>query len=154
MTPEQLAAACADAMYGNDRASQGLGITLESIAPGTACMRMPVRENMLNGHDVCHGGFIFALADSCFAFACNSHNNNTLAAGARVEFLAPGRLGDVLEATATEVNLAGRTGIYDVVVSNQDNERIALFRGNSHRVKGQLVDPVSGKRVQENKYSD
>lgn len=128
-------------MYRSDRASQGLGIELQSIGPGSAEMTMTVRLHMLNGHDVCHGGFIFTLADSCFAFACNSHNNNTLAAGACIDFLAPARDGDVLLACAEERALAGRTGIYDVSVSNQSGTRIALFRGHSHRIKGELVPP-------------
>jgi acyl-CoA thioesterase len=144
MNPDELANACADTMYRNDRASQGLGMVIESNGAGTSTMSMLVREDMLNGHDVCHGGFIFTLADSCFAFACNSHNNNTLAAGARIEFLAPARSGDRLEAVATEMALGGRTGIYDVVVRNQDGQNIALFRGNSHRIKGQLVNTETG----------
>ena len=144
MNPEQLASACADTMYSNDRASQELGMVIESCGPGTASMSMRVREDMLNGHEVCHGGFIFTLADSCFAFACNSHNYNTLAAGARIEFLAPARAGDTLEAVAAEVALGGRTGVYDVVVNNQHGQNIALFRGNSHRISGQLVNPDTG----------
>jgi acyl-CoA thioesterase len=145
MNPEQLAVACAESMFANDRASKLLGMEIDSVTPGEARMRMTVREDMLNGHDVCHGGYIFSLADSCFAFACNSRNDNTLAAGARIEFLAPGRLGDVLQANATEIALGGRTGIYDVVVTNQDGVRLALFRGNSHRISGNLVDPETGE---------
>ncbi|MCZ6831856.1 MAG: hydroxyphenylacetyl-CoA thioesterase PaaI [Gammaproteobacteria bacterium] len=148
MNPQELATACADSMYSNDRASQGLGMVIETVGPGVSRMSMPVREDMLNGHDVCHGGFIFALADSCFAFACNSHNNNTLAAGARIEFLAPAKQGDTLAAAASEVALGGRTGIYDVVVSNQHGERVALFRGNSHRIKGNLVNTATGETEQ------
>jgi acyl-CoA thioesterase len=139
MDSQQLAKAAGDAMYSNDIACQDLGIELRSISPGRAEMTMTVRDTMLNGHDVCHGGFIFTLADSCFAYACNSHNQNTLAAGARIDFLAPGRAGDVLLARGEERALAGRTGIYDVTVSNQDGTEIALFRGNSHRIKGELV---------------
>lgn len=136
---QQLAEAAGDAMYSNDSACKNLGIELRSIRPGCAEMTMTVRDYMLNGHDVCHGGFIFTLADSCFAYACNSHNNSTLAAGARIDFLAPAGNGDVLLAKAEERALAGRTGIYDVTVSNQDGKQIALFRGNSHRIKGELV---------------
>lgn len=136
---QQLAEAAADAMYRNDKACQGLGIELRSISPGIAEMTMTVQGHMLNGHNVCHGGFIFTLADTCFAYACNSHNNSTLAAGARIDFLAPAGDGDVLLARAEERALAGRTGIYDVTVSNQDGKQIALFRGNSHRIKGELV---------------
>ncbi len=136
---QQLAETAARAMYANDRASRGLGIKLLSVGPGRAELSMPVRVDMLNGHNVCHGGFIFALADSCFAFACNSHNRNTLAAGARVDFLAPAQEGDQLTATGEELALGGRTGIYDVVVRNQEGREIALFRGNSHRIQGEVV---------------
>jgi len=136
---QQLAEAAGDVMYSNDIACQNLGIELRSISPGRAEMTMTVREHMLNGHDVCHGGFIFTLADSCFSYACNSHNNSTLAAGARIDFLAPAASGDVLLAKAEERALAGRTGIYDVVVNNQEGKQIALFRGNSHRIRGELV---------------
>ena len=136
---QQLAEAAGDVMYSNDIACQNLGIELRSISPGRAEMTMTVRDHMLNGHDVCHGGFIFTLADSCFAYACNSHNNSTLAAGARIDFLAPAASGDVLLAKAEERALAGRTGIYDVVVNNQEGKQIALFRGNSHRIRGELV---------------
>ncbi len=134
-----LALAAATAMYGRDRATQALGITLSEVRPGYARMNMPVRIDMLNGHETCHGGFIFALADSAFAIACNSHNLNTVAAGCSIEFLAPGRLGDVLCAEAVEQVLAGRTGVYDIKVSNQDGRLIALFRGKSHRISGEVV---------------
>ena len=102
-------------------------------------MRMPVRDDMLNGHGTCHGGYIFMLADSAFAFACNSHNLNTVGAGCTIDYLAPGRAGDVLTAEATEQALAGKTGVYDVAVSDQDGRRIALFRGKSHRVAGTVA---------------
>ncbi len=147
MNADELAAACANSMFANDRASKELGMTIDATGPGYSRMSMTVREDMLNGHDVCHGGFIFALADSAFAFACNSHNNNTLAAGARIEFLAPGKLGDRLEAEANEVSRAGRTGVYDVVVNNQHGERVALFRGNSHQIRGNLVDTDTGEAL-------
>jgi len=100
---------------------------------------MPVRADMLNGHAICHGGFVFALADSAFAFACNSHNRNTLAAGAAVDFLAPARESDVLTAEAIEVSRTRRTGVYDITVTNQRGERIALFRGRAHEVAGTIV---------------
>ena len=144
MDADQIARACADAMYANDRASAALGMEIEKMAEGLAVMGMTVREDMVNGHDLCHGGLIFSLADSAFAFACNSQNFNTVAAGARIEFLAAGRLGDRLTAVAEQVSQGGRTGIYDVVVSNQDNKTVALFRGNSHRIGGALVDATTG----------
>lgn len=136
---QALAEAAGAAMYSRDRASQGLGMTLDEIRPGYARMSMPVREDMLNGHQSCHGGFIFSLADSAFAFACNSHNFNTVGAGCTIDYLAPGRLGDVLTAEAVEQALAGKTGVYDIQVRNQDGRTVALFRGKSHRVAGELV---------------
>ena len=127
------------AMFARDRASQALGMTLDEIRPGYARMSMPVREDMLNGHQTCHGGFIFALADSAFAFACNSHNQTPVGAGCTIDYLAPGRHHDVLCAEAQEQALAGKSGIYDIKVSNQDGRLIALFRGKSHRVSGEVV---------------
>ena len=135
-------AAVAAHMYASDRASRGLGITLVEVGEGTATLRMPVRDDMLNGHDICHGGFITTLADSAFAFACNSTNVVTVAAGLTVDFLAPGRRGDVLTAHAHEVSRAGRTGVYDMVVTNQDGVRIALVRGRSHALAGRTVIPA------------
>lgn len=145
MNPDQLARACADAMYGNDLASQDLGMVIDDITEGRAVMSMTVRDNMLNGHEVCHGGFIFALADSAFAFACNSQNVGTLAQGARIDFLAPGRPGDRLTATACQVSQGGRTGIYDVTVVNQEGKTLAIFRGNSYRVGGEVLDLGKGE---------
>lgn len=136
---QALAELAGRAMYERDPASQALGMTLDAIRPGYARMRMRVREDMLNGHGTCHGGFIFTLADSAFAFACNSHNLNTVGAGCTIDYLAPGRAGDVLVAEATEQALAGKTGVYDVVVTDAEGRRIALFRGKSHRVAGHVV---------------
>jgi acyl-CoA thioesterase len=141
---QQLAQACADAMWADDKASQGLGMEIRAIAPGRAEISMAVRQDMVNGHSICHGGYIFTLADSAFAFACNSENHNTVAAGVRIEFLAPAELGDQLLAVAEQEHQGGRTGVYDVVVTNQDGRKLALFRGNSHRIGGALVDQESG----------
>lgn len=138
--PQELAELTARTMYDNDAASQALGAQVTSVAPGQASMTMTVRADMLNGHKTCHGGFIFALADSTFAFACNSRNMVTVASGCSIDYLAPGFEGDVLTARAIEYSLAGRTGVYDVHVSNQDGKRIAIFRGRSYRIKGQVVD--------------
>lgn len=143
--PEQLARDCGDALWTGDQACKALGITLVNIAPGTATMTMRVGADMVNGHDLCHGGLIFTLADSCFAYACNSENFNTVAAGARIEFLAPARLGDELTATARQVQQGRRSGVYDVTVVNQTQQPIALFRGNSHRIGGQLVEASTGE---------
>lgn len=147
MNADHLARACADTMYANDRASSALGMEIVEVSVGRAVMAMTVRDDMVNGHDLCHGGLIFSLADSAFAFACNSHNLKAVAAGARIEFLAPGRLGDRLTAVAEQVSQGGRTGVYDVVVSNQQNKTVALFRGNSHRIGGALVDETTGEPV-------
>jgi acyl-CoA thioesterase len=130
------------AMYAADGASQGLGIKLEAIERGYAKMSMRVRADMLNGHNICHGGFVFTLADSTFAFACNSYNHITVAAGASIEFLAPAYQDEVLTAEAREQNLSGRTGFYDVTVTNQRGERIALFRGRSQRLKDAFIVPA------------
>jgi acyl-CoA thioesterase len=137
---QALAERCADAMYSRDLASQALGMRIERIAPGFAALTMTVRADMLNGHATCHGGFIFALADSAFAFACNSHNLTTVAAGCAIEYLAPAREGDRLKATGRERALAGRSGVYDVDVTNQHGATIAVFRGKSARIKGHVID--------------
>ncbi len=136
---QQIAEAAAAAMLARDPATRTLGMKLIDIAPGFARMTMAVRPEMLNGHQTCHGGFIFSLADSAFAFACNSHNQNTVGSGCTIDYLAPAMLHDVLMAEATEQSLAGRTGVYDVLVTNQDGRRIALFRGRSYRIKGEVV---------------
>jgi len=136
---QRLAEDVAAAMWPRDRASQSLGIKLVSVSPGSATVTMTVRPDMLNGHGTCHGGFVFALADSAFAFACNSHNHNTVAAGCTIEYLQPSREGDLLIASAVEKALVGRTGIYDVTVTNQRGETVAAFRGKSARIKGDVI---------------
>ena len=128
---DALARRCADQMYAADRASQALGITIGDVSPGRATARMTVTETMVNGHDVCHGGLVFTLADTAFAFACNTHGVVTLAAGADVVFVAPARLGDELVATAVERQRGRRTGICDVTVRRGDDV-VAEFRGRSH----------------------
>jgi acyl-CoA thioesterase len=138
--PQALAELAGKTMYERDPASQALGMTLDEIRPGYARMSMPVRGDMLNGHGTCHGGYIFTLADSAFAFACNSHNLATVGAGCTIEYLSPGREGDLLTAEAVEQVLSGKTGVYDIVVTNQEGRKLALFRGKSHRVSGHVVD--------------
>jgi acyl-CoA thioesterase len=135
-----LAEACATAMFAQDSASQALGMRIIEVAPGYAQLVMSVRQDMVNGHQICHGGLIFTLADSAFAFACNTYNAATVAAGATIEFLAPGRLGDELTATAQEQSRSRRTGVYDVTVRNQRGECIALFRGRSHQTSGRIIE--------------
>jgi acyl-CoA thioesterase len=140
-TPQQTADRVKVGMELNDRTSRFLGITVHEVTPGGAKLSMTVREEMLNGHDICHGGLISTLADSTFAFACNSYNELTVASGFGVDFVAPGRLGDVLTARCIEITKAGRTGVYDVEVTNQRGERIAVFRGRSYTMKGKLAVP-------------
>jgi len=137
---QALAELAGKTMYERDPASRALGMRLDAIRPGYARMSMPVRADMLNGHGTCHGGYIFMLADSAFAFACNSHNFNTVGAGCTIDYLSPGREGDVLEAEAVEQALSGKTGVYDVVVRNQEGRKVALLRGKSHRVNGMVVE--------------
>ena len=136
MTPDALARACAEAMWEGDRASQGLGMTIESIAPGQAVLSMTVRDDMTNGHGICHGGFIFTLADSAFAFACNTYNQRVVAQMAQISFLAPAHKDDRLTATAREVWRQGRGGLYDIRVTTQTGAPVAEFRGQSRTVKG------------------
>jgi acyl-CoA thioesterase len=137
--PQALAEAVRDAMWANDRASQALGMEILAVGPGSATLAMTVREDMLNGFDICHGGLITTLADSAFAFACNSYNELTVASGIHVDIVAPAKGGDRLIAHALEVSLAGRTGVYDVAVRNQRDELVAVFRGKSYRIKGRPV---------------
>jgi acyl-CoA thioesterase len=140
LDPQALAELAGKTMYERDPASQRLGMLLDEIRPGYARMSMRVREDMLNGHGTCHGGYIFMLADSAFAFACNSHNFNTVGAGCSIDYLAPGREGDLLMAEAVEQALSGKTGVYDIVVTNQEGRKVALFRGKSHRVNGMVAE--------------
>ena len=137
---QALAERVAAAMWARDDASKGLGMRIVGVAPGRAELSMTVRADMLNGHAICHGGFIFTLADSAFAFACNSYNLNTVASGCSIDFLAPARELDVLTAIAHERSVSGRTGVYDIEVANQRGEKIALFRGKSYRIKGHVVE--------------
>ena len=140
MDPTQLAAAVGTALFAGDRASKDfMRMELLSCEPGRALLRMQVRQEMLNGHRICHGGFIFTLADSTFAFACNSRNLPTVASGASIEFLRPAHEGDVLTCEGVEQILQGRHGVYDMKVSNQRGETVALFRGKSAQIKGSVL---------------
>ena len=134
-SPQQTADAVRQRMFAADSASQALGMRIVAMTPGAATLAMTVRDDMLNGLDTCHGGFIAALADSAFAFACNSHGTPTVAAGFSIDFIAPGRAGDVLTARCAEVAKAGRSGVYDVEVTNQRGECVAVFRGRSHTLR-------------------
>ena len=139
LNADELARACAESMYADDAAAKSLGITLHEINSGYACMKMKVRADMLNGHDICHGGFLFLLADTAFAYACNSHNKNTLAQNCDIDFLQPGKLGDNLVAIAEERTRGRRTGLYDVTICRDDGEVLAHFRGRSYQIKGVLL---------------
>ena len=138
---QRLAQAVGRAMYDADNASRSLGMVLEEIRPGQATLRMMVRDDMINGHDICHGGLIFTLADSAFAFACNAGNQVTVAAGAEIHFISPARKGETLIAVARERASAGRSGVYDIEVTDRASGRlVALFRGRSRRIDGSIVD--------------
>jgi acyl-CoA thioesterase len=137
---QALAERVAAEMYARDPASRAMGMKIAKVGPGRAELTMTVRADMLNGHAICHGGFIFTLADSAFAFACNSYNLTTVASGCTIDFIAPAREGDVLTALAQERSASGRTGVYDIEVRDQHGERIALFRGKSYRIKGHVID--------------
>ena len=139
LSPQALAEACAKSMWDEDNASRHLGMELKAVSPGEATLSMVITEAMTNGHGTCHGGYIFTLADSAFAFACNSYNQRTVAQHCSVTFIAPVFAGDRLTATAREVSRRGRGGIYDIAITNQEGEQIAGFRGHSRTVKGMLL---------------
>jgi acyl-CoA thioesterase len=137
--PQALADAVTQAMWSRDRTTQGLGMEILRVKPGYALIAMAVRGDMVNGHHMCHGGFMFTLADSAFAYACNSYNQNTVASSCNIDFLAPAHEGDVLEAEAVERSLSGRTGVYDITVRTRSGKTVALFRGKSYRIKGEVI---------------
>lgn len=139
---DDVARRSAAAMWADDRASQALGISLDSVGPGTATLRMTVRDDMVNGHSIGHGGLTFALADTAFAFACNSYNRRTVAARAEIRFRAPTKVGDVLVATAVERERVGRDGVYDVLVTAGE-EVVAVFTGRSREIGGAVVDDAA-----------
>lgn len=136
---QALANATAEAMYARDRAAQAHDIRIVRVQPGAALLSMPVRGDMVNGHHICHGGMIFTLADTAFAYACNSYNKNTVASACHIDFLAPAKEGETLEAEAIEQSAAGRTGVYDVTVRTTGGKTIALFRGKSYRISGEVI---------------
>lgn len=147
MTPQDRAKRVADAMWAQDNASKSTGMELVEIGEASATLALTVGPQHCNGHGICHGGITFLLADSAFAYACNSRNQSTVAQHNSITYTAPGRLGDRLTARAVEVSLTGRSGIYDVTVTNQDGTRIALFRGLSRAVKGQYIDEPKGEEA-------
>ncbi|MCM0613242.1 hydroxyphenylacetyl-CoA thioesterase PaaI [Marinobacter sediminum] len=138
--PQKLAEQCAEAMFARDQASQKLGMEIVSVAPGKAVLTMTVSEDMIQGHGSCHGGYLFTLADSAFAFSCNSYDKATVASGCSIDYMAGAKAGDVLTATAEEQSRGGRTGVYDVTITNQDGRTVALFRGKSYQVRGPVIN--------------
>ena len=152
-TPEELAQRCAEAMWREDRASQALGMSLDAVGPGTATLSMTVGDTMINGHEICHGGLIFTLADSAFAFACNAYNKVTVAQHCAITFLAPAKLGDRLTARAQERTRQGRSGIYDIQVTKQDGSLVAEFRGHSRNIQGHLVPELEEPEAEEEEAS-
>jgi len=145
LSPDDLARACADAMWKQDDASSGLGMKIVDVGPGRATLSMTVQPHMVNGQRIAHGGFIFTLADSAFAFACNSHNEKAVAAQGDITFIRPGKLGDVLVASAREISRSGRSGIYDVQVKAGE-EVIAEFRGHSRVIPGTWLPETDAKQ--------
>ena len=135
---QALADATAEAMFARDRAAQALGIKIVRVQPGASLLTMTVRSDMVNGHHICHGGMIFSLADTAFAYACNSYNKNTVASACHIDFLAPAKEGETLEAEVVEQSASGRTGVYDITVRNNHGKTIALFRGKSYRINGEV----------------
>jgi acyl-CoA thioesterase len=150
--PFAIAQEVARLMWADDRASQALGMQLLEVRPGYARISMTVRRDMTNGHGMCHGGFMFLLADSTFAFACNSHNQKAVAASAEIHFLAPAQEGDVLTAEGQEQHLAGRSGVYDTRVTDQSGKLVALFRGKSATIKGQFIESSTTAHSQSNPH--
>lgn len=144
--PQKIAEAAAEAIYARDRCAKMMGIEMVEVGPGHARFSMRVRPDMLNGYDTCHGGMTFTLADAAFAYACNSYNRLSVAQSCEIVFPAPAREGDVLTATAEERYMKGRTGVYDITVTNQDGEVVALFRGLSRMVKGEAVPGLEEKQ--------
>ncbi|MGB3835950.1 hydroxyphenylacetyl-CoA thioesterase PaaI [Castellaniella sp.] len=143
LDPQTLAETVATAMWSRDHAAHALDMCLDSIAPGSARLSMTVRPDMLNGHAMCHGGMLFTLADTAFAYACNSGNHNTVASAANIDFLAPSHQGDRLQAHAQVRTQGGRTGVYDITVHNLTSGRdVALFRGKSHRIQGLVTESL------------
>lgn len=138
-----IAKASAEKMWSEDEASRSLGMQIVAVSPGKATMTMTVTDKMVNGHKICHGGYIFLLADSTFAFACNTYNQITVAQQCAVTFIRPGKLGDTLRADAVEISRSGRSGIYDITVTRADGTVIAEFRGHSRTIDGEIVSGLA-----------
>lgn len=144
-----LAEQTAEAMFRRDAASKLIGLRLIAVRPGYARLAMVVRPDMVNGHHICHGGYLFTLADSAFAYACNSYNKNTVASACHIDFLAPAKEGEVLEAECEERSLSGRTGVYDTTIRNRTGKVVALFRGKSYRINGEVIAGLKAEEKEE-----
>lgn len=140
LSPLELAQESARIMWAEDTATRHVGMELLDVAPGRARLSLTVRDEFTNGHGMCHGGYIFMLADSAFAFACNSHNQRTVAASAAIDFVAAAQRGDVLTADCAEQSRGGRSGLYDTRVTDQNGRLIALFRGRSATIRGRFIE--------------
>ncbi len=151
LTPDEVAKAVSETMYRKDNVAQHLGIALKAISPGEAVMTMRVTDEMLNGHNICHGGYIFTLADTAFAYACNGYNQSTVAQGAQIDYLRAVAPDSLLTASAVEISRSKRTGVYDITVTDQDNHTVAVFRGKSHTVKGQNIPGLNENKEEETK---
>ena len=145
LSPQDIARTVGETMYRKDIAAQHLGIALKDISPGRAIMTMRVADFMLNGHKICHGGYVFTLADTAFAYACNAYNQNTVAQGAQINFLKAVGPDTLLTASAIEKSRTGRIGLYDISVTDEEGQTVALFRGNSHTIKGQMIPGLNEK---------
>ena len=139
LSPQALAEAAAAAMWRRDAAARSLGMQLEAISPGSATLSMTVRADMVNGHHICHGGMLFSLADTTFSYASNTANHNTVASSFHIDFLAPAHECDTLIASASEQAASGLSGVYDVSLHRSDGQLLALFRGKSHRIRGEVI---------------
>ncbi len=139
LSPEELARQCADAMWAGDKVSQNLGMNIEHVAPGAAVLTMTVRDDMVNGHDICHGGMVFSLADSAFAFSCNTENNVTVSSHCSIDFIRPAFKGDTLTAKSSVSYQGRKSGIYHIEVTNQNGKQVALFKGNASRLDRPLI---------------
>ncbi|GGK66564.1 hydroxyphenylacetyl-CoA thioesterase PaaI [Amphritea balenae] len=139
MTPQQLAEACSAAMHERDHAAQAMGMQIEEVSPGYARLSMVVRKDMLNGYAISHGGCMFTLCDTAFAHSCNTYNRVTVASGCTIDYVAPGYEGDILTAVSKERTRSGRTGVYDITLTNQNGDELAFFRGKAYQIKGTVI---------------
>lgn len=144
MTPQELARACAETMLLDDNTVRSLGFSVDEVAPGRAVVTVTVDEHMTNGHGICHGGYIFTLADTAFAYACNTYNQRTVAQHCSITFIKPAMIGETLTATGTERMLDGRNGIYDITVTGPGGAVVAEFRGFSRTIAGTILEEKTG----------